>query len=108
MNSINVQFLNNMNEDHFEILRTIQNKPKASQRELADELGFSLGKLNYCLRALKLKGLVKIENFRKKSKKIKLYLCFDAKRNYRKNKNNNKLHEEKMKEYEELKKEINK
>ena len=49
---------------------TIQNKPKASQRELADELGFSLGKLNYCLRALKHKGLVKIQNFRKNPKKL--------------------------------------
>ena len=35
--------------DHFEILRKIGKKPQATQRQLAEELGFSLGKLNYCL-----------------------------------------------------------
>ena len=53
--------------DHFNVLRSIQKKPQSSQRELAEELGFSLGKLNYCLKSLKNKGLVKIENFKKKS-----------------------------------------
>ena len=65
MNSISVQFLNNMNKDHFKILRFIQNKTKESQRELASELGFSLGKLDYCLRALKHNRFLKIHNFRK-------------------------------------------
>ena len=51
--------------DLFETLRKIKNKPNSTQRELAEELGFSLGKLNYCLKALKDKGLVKIENFTK-------------------------------------------
>jgi len=46
--------------DHFNILRKIENKPQSTQRELAKELGLSLGKLNYCLKALKLKGLIKI------------------------------------------------
>ena len=52
-------------EDEFEILRKIQKNPKTSQRELASELGFSLGKLNYCLKALQKKGLIKINNFKK-------------------------------------------
>ena len=43
-------------EDQFEVLRKIQKRPDASQRELAKDLGFSLGKLNYCLKALKNKG----------------------------------------------------
>ena len=42
------------NQDEFEILRKIK-KSKASQRKLATELGFSLGKLNYCLKALQKK-----------------------------------------------------
>ena len=50
-------------QDHFEVLRRVQKKPNSSQRELAEELGFSLGKLNYCLKALKQKGLVKAKNF---------------------------------------------
>ena len=56
-------------KDHFEILRKIQKKPKTSQRQLAGELGFSLGKLNYCLKALQQKGLIKIKNFKKNPEK---------------------------------------
>ena len=55
----------NDNQDHFNVLRKIDNRPKSTQRELAEELGFSLGKLNYCLQSLKDKGLVKIKNFKK-------------------------------------------
>ena len=55
----------NPDPDHFNVLRKIQKKPKSTQRQLAGDLGFSLGKLNYCLKALKVKGLVKVENFKK-------------------------------------------
>ena len=58
----------NNEEDKFEVLRTIQKNPQSSQRKLANELGFSLGKLNYCVKALKQKGLIKINNFKKKRK----------------------------------------
>ena len=57
-------------QDHFDVLRRIEKSPESSQRELAEKLGFSLGKLNYCLKALQVKGLVKIENFKKNPKKI--------------------------------------
>ena len=57
-------------QDHFEVLRRIDKDPKASQRKLAEDLGFSLGKLNYCLKALQRKGLVKFKNFQKKTDKI--------------------------------------
>ena len=62
--------MNKNNEDHLEVLRKIEKNPDLSQRELAKDLGFSLGKLNYCLNALIFKGFVKINNFR--SKKISL------------------------------------
>ena len=52
-------------QDQFEVLRKIKKIPDSSQRELAEELGFSLGKLNYCLKALQKKGLVKLQNFQK-------------------------------------------
>ena len=58
------------NQDHLDVLRKISKKPKVSQRKLATELGFSLGKLNYCLNALKKKGLVKIKNFKNNKNKI--------------------------------------
>ena len=57
--------------DQFEVLRKIKRKSNSSQRELANEIGFSLGKLNYCLKSLKLKGFVKINNFKKKKNKLK-------------------------------------
>ena len=47
--------------DYFEVLRKIQKKPDASQRQIAEELGFSLGKLNYCIKALHKKGLIKLK-----------------------------------------------
>ena len=53
-------------EDQFDVLRRIKTKPKATQRELAKDLGFSLGKLNYCLKALKAKGFIKITSLRLK------------------------------------------
>ena len=40
-------------QDYFNVLRLIVKKPGYSQRQLANHLGFSLGKLNYCLKALK-------------------------------------------------------
>ena len=47
------------NKEDFEILRKIAKKPNSSQRELSKELGYSLGKLNYCLKELKKKGINK-------------------------------------------------
>ena len=67
------------NEDHFEILRKLQKKPEASQRQLAKELGFSLGKLNYCLRALQEKGHIKIKSFKKNPKKLIIFISLPLK-----------------------------
>ena len=81
-------------QDHFNILREIQKKPNSSQRQLAKELGFSLGKLNYCLKALQNKGLIKIQNFKKNPKKIN-YLYILTPRNLNKNKIDYKFYEKK-------------
>ena len=61
------------NKEEFEILRKIAKNPNSSQRELSKELGYSLGKLNYCLKALQKKGLIKIKNFKKNKKKINYF-----------------------------------
>ena len=53
------------NQDYLNILREIKNKPFSSQRKMAKKLGFSLGKLNYCLKALNKKRFIKIKNFKK-------------------------------------------
>jgi len=60
----------NFNRDEFDILRKISKEPKINQRDLAKQLGFSLGKINYCIRALKKKGLIKINNFKKNKRKL--------------------------------------
>ena len=60
----------NNSQDLLNLLRIIKKKPKLSQRELAKNMGFSLGKLNYCLNALKIKGLVKIKNFKNNPNKV--------------------------------------
>ena len=56
--------------DQFNVLRKIQNNPNATQRKLASDLEMSLGKLNYCLRALRAKGLIKMSNFAKNKNKL--------------------------------------
>lgn len=60
---------------HLRLLRIIESNPGISQRQLAGELGVSLGKTHYLLRALLQKGLVKSENFRRSDNKLAyLYL----------------------------------
>jgi EPS-associated MarR family transcriptional regulator len=56
-------------ETHYKILKTLEVSPDLSQRELAAKLGISLGKTNYCLRALIEKGWVKMANFRQNPNK---------------------------------------
>jgi EPS-associated MarR family transcriptional regulator len=59
-----------MDELHYKLLKTLQENPDLSQRELAREVGLSLGKTNYCLRALIEKGFIKASNFRNSQNKI--------------------------------------
>ena len=104
-----VQLLNKSmdnNQDHFNVLRKIQQKPESSQRELAEDLGFSLGKLNYCLKALKVKGLVKIKNFKKNPNKINYIYVLTPQGVSEKTKLTFNFMKRKMKEYDELKREV--
>ena len=109
MNVINVQILNSSiknKQDYLNLLRKIKNKPESSQRELAKELGFSLGKLNYCLKALKTKGLIKISNFKKNPNKINYIYVLTLKGISEKSKLTVNFMKRKMKEYDELKREL--
>ena len=98
----------NNNQDHFNVLRSIENKPDSSQRELANELGFSLGKLNYCLKALKNKGLIKIENFKKNPNKFNYFYVLTPKGAIEKAKLTINFMKRKMEKYEELKRKLKK
>ncbi len=55
---------------HYGLLKTLEDNPGLSQRDLAKRLGVSLGKINYCLNALVAKGSVKINNFRNSDNKL--------------------------------------
>ena len=94
------------NQDNLDLLRKISKKPQVSQRKLANELGFSLGKLNYCLNALKKKGLVKIKNFKNNKNKINYIYILTPKGITKKSLLTINFMKRKMKEYEELKKEL--
>ncbi len=66
---------NNENQENLNILLEISKNSTVTQRKMANKLGFSLGKLNYCLIKLKDKGVIKINNFRKSKKKYRyIYL----------------------------------
>ena len=98
--------------DHLNTLRSIEKSSKINQRQLASQLGFSLGKLNYCLKELKKKGFVKIKNFKKNPDKFNLL----SKANYlyiltpkgitQKTKLTLRFMKIKMQEYDELKKDL--
>ena len=94
------------NQDYLNLLRKIKDKPSSSQRELAEDLGFSLGKLNYCLKALKLKGLIKINNFKKNPNKISYIYVLTPKGIAHKTKLTVNFMKRKMQEYDQLKKEL--
>ena len=100
-------------QEYLEILRKINKDPQSSQRVLSKDLGMSLGKLNYCLQSLKKKGMIKIQNFKKnknrfnpKSKNNYFYLI-TPKGISLKTKLTINFMKRKMKEYDELKNELN-
>ncbi len=95
-------------QDDLNILRVLSKKSKHSQRNLANELGFSLGKLNYCLKALKEKGMVKINNFSNSKKKLNYIYILTPKGIQEKTRLTINFMKQKMNEYEDLKKELNK
>ena len=99
--------MNKDTEDHFKVLRSIQKHPNSSQRKLAKELGFSLGKLNYCLKALHNKGLVKIKNFKNQPRKINyIRYVLTPKGLSERTRLTVNFMKKKMQEYDELKKEL--
>jgi|TARA_B100001094_G_C17949065_1_gene679552 EPS-associated MarR family transcriptional regulator len=93
-------------QDLLNVLRQLQKKPNSNQREMADSLGFSLGKFNYCLQSLKQKGLVKINNFKKNPKKFNYLYMLTPAGVAQKSKLTILFMKKKMKEYDELEKEL--
>jgi len=95
-------------QDHYDLLRKIKKRPVSTQRELASEMGFSLGKLNYCLKSLKKKGHIKLKNFRNNKNKINYAYILTPRGLTIKTKLTVNFMKRKMKEYNELAKELKK
>ncbi len=96
----------NRNYDFLNILIKINKDSNISQRKLAKQLNLSLGKINYCLIALKNKGFIKINNFKNNKKKFDyLYLLTPSGISEKKRLALNFM-KQKMIEYDELKKEL--
>ncbi len=96
----------NKNQDYLEVLRSVHKNPHASQRDLATELGISLGKLNYLVKAMANHGFIKINNFSKSKKKFN-YIYFLTTEGLRhKIRLTRRFMNIKLKEYDQLKREI--
>ena len=93
-------------EDQLDILRKVDKKPNSTQRELAKELGFSLGKFNYCIKALQQKGFIKIKNFKQNPNKINYLYVLTPQGIAEKTKLTLNFMKRKIREYDELKKEL--
>tara|TARA_A100001015_G_scaffold303029_1_gene392001 strand:+ start:12024 stop:12329 length:306 start_codon:yes stop_codon:yes gene_type:complete len=96
----------NIKIEHFNILRKIFKNSDLSQRQIANDLNLSLGKVNYCLLELKKKGLIKIRNFKKNRNKANYIYLLTPKGISEKTKITLKFMKQKMKEYDELQKEL--
>ena len=96
-----------MSDDiHYNVLRLIEAQPDISQRELAKELGVSIGKTNYCLKALIDKGWVKANNFKNSNNKLAYFYVLTPNGLEQKAVITRNFLKRKMQEYESLKKEI--
>ena len=93
-------------EYRYKILKRLEANPEISQRELAGELGISLGRVNFCVQALIEKGLVKAKNFRNSKNKAGYAYLLTPKGIEEKAKITVQFLKIKVAEHEELKKEI--
>lgn len=97
----------NLTEDHLDLMHYIQQDSNASQRDISQNTGLSIGKVNYCLRALIDIGLVKADNFNKSSKKINYTYILTPKGIKQKTVITKKFIKKKQQEYDKLNTYIN-
>jgi EPS-associated MarR family transcriptional regulator len=93
-------------DTYFRVMRILQENPDLTQRELAEKLGISVGGLNYCLKALMKKGLVKMQNFRQSKNKFGYVYVLTPRGLAERAALTNRFLRRKMEEYDALKAEI--
>ena len=101
------QHLMNQKDIRLDLLRKLESSPEYTQRELSQEMGVSLGKLNYCMKKLTEKGLIKITNFKQSPNKMGYAYLLTSKGIDEKARLTISFLKRKITEYEILKKEIN-
>jgi EPS-associated MarR family transcriptional regulator len=94
-------------EYRYKILKLVEEKPEISQRELAEALGISLGKANYCIKALIKVGLLKVSNFKNSKNKLAYMYLLTPTGIEEKTKITIRFLKNKMQEFEALRREIN-
>lgn len=100
------QHLDDRADVRFRVMRALEQDPRMSQRDLARELGISLGGVNYCLKALIAKGAIKVENFRASDRKRRYAYILTPEGMTEKARMTGSFLQRKMREYEALKAEI--
>ena len=98
----------NNKDIHLDLLRKLESNPEYTQRELSQEMGVSLGKVNYCMKKLVEKGWIKLTNFSHNSNKLGYMYLLTPHGIEQKAMLTILFLKIKMKEYETLKDEINK
>ena len=93
-------------EAHYRVLKALEANPNLSQRQLATELGISVGKANYCIKALIDKGWVKARNFQNSDNKLAYAYMLTPSGIRRKSKLTMRFLEHKRTEFEALRREI--
>jgi EPS-associated MarR family transcriptional regulator len=93
-------------QTRYRILKLLEVNPEVSQRQLAEKLGVSVGKINFCLRALLDKGLLKVRNFRDSQNKLAYAYYLTPKGAQAKVRATAQYLKRKMKEYQEIQQEI--
>ena len=95
-----------INQQQLDILRKVSKNPKLNQRKLANDLNLSIGKVNYVLKELKKKGLIKIQNFKNNPKKTGYFYLLTPRGISEKTKLTIRFMTRKLEEYDELKSEL--
>lgn len=96
----------NQKDIRLDLLQKIEANPEYTQRELSEEMGVSLGKVNYCLKKFTEKGIIKITNFNQSSNKLRYAYLLTPRGIEEKAKLTISFLSRKIEEYEMLKKEI--
>ena len=94
------------NQVHFDLLRKLEENPEYTQRQLSNEMGISLGKVNYCINKLVQKGWIKLTNFSQNPNKVGYIYLLTPKGIEEKTRLTFAFLKIKVEEYEALKKEI--